>query len=252
MTALYYTGLSGLQLPIPKYKYPPEHAASSRLTYYATFFNSIEINSSFYKIPQKNTLVKWVAQVPDHFRFTFKLFKEITHAKELAFDPAVVDKFMETISVVGDKSACLLIQFPPSQQYSPTQLEKLLQCIAHADPEKRWKVAVEFRNKVWYTEDVNEILFSANATLVIHDKSGSASPLTNPETDFAYVRFHGPGGNYRGDYTNDFLSEYASYINEWLEEGKTVYAYFNNTMGNAFENARTLLKSRNSGQVNIE
>ena len=55
-----------------------------------------------------------------------------------------------------------------------------------------------------------------------------------------YVRFHGPTGNYRESYVDDFLYEYASYINEWIEEGKTVYVYFNNTMGDAFNNLKYL------------
>jgi uncharacterized protein YecE (DUF72 family) len=110
----YFSGLSGLQLPIPKYLFPEPHQASSRLSYYATFFNSIEINSSFYKIPKTTTVARWAMQVPDDFRFTFKLFKDITHVKNLKFDPALVKQFIETISAVGDKKGCLLIQFPPS------------------------------------------------------------------------------------------------------------------------------------------
>ena len=84
-THCFFSGLSGIQLPIPKYRYPPPFENTSRLTYYSTFFNSIEINSSFYKVPRPATVTKWAASVPEHFKFTFKLWKEITHAQEFNF-----------------------------------------------------------------------------------------------------------------------------------------------------------------------
>src|SRR5687768_14718612 len=102
----FYAGLSGIELPIPKYEFPPEFQKTSRLTYYATFFNSIEVNSSFYKIPMKATVVRWASSVPANFKFTFKLFKEITHIKELAFDVSYVAEFLEIISNVGEKKGC--------------------------------------------------------------------------------------------------------------------------------------------------
>jgi uncharacterized protein YecE (DUF72 family) len=241
MSKSYYAGLSGLQLPVPKYRFPEPHQASSRLTYYATFFNSIEINSSFYKIPRLATIAKWAAQVPDQFKFTFKLFKEITHAKNLNFNSADVAQFMENISAVGDKKGCLLVQFPPSLTNDHiNRLDKLLNAIQQVDPTQLWKVAVEFRSGSWYNEDVYELLNFYNATMVIHDKGASATPRSDLQSELIYVRFHGPAGNYRGSYTDDFLGEYESYINEWLEDGKTVYVYFNNTMGEAFQNLRTL------------
>lgn len=234
----FFSGLSGLQLPVPKYQYPAEHQNSSRLTYYSTFFNSIEINSSFYKIPMKATLTRWHASVPHSFRFTFKLFKEITHCNSLHFDPTKVELFLNTISHIRDKRGCLLVQFPPSLKSSNIyQLEKLLNCISTSDPEKLWKVAVEFRDKSWYNDDVYDLLDSYNATLVVQDIPKSATPLRITTADLVYVRFHGPTGNYRGSYSEAFLLEYAAYINEWLSDGKTVYVYFNNTAGDAFNNA---------------
>src|SRR5688500_3764072 len=104
-----YTGLSGIALPVPKYKFPPEHWNSSRLTYYATFFNSIEVNSSFYKIPLKVTLKRWAESVPEDFTFTFKLFRDITHSKDLQFTASDVFEFIQTIAAVGHKKGCLLI-----------------------------------------------------------------------------------------------------------------------------------------------
>ena len=175
----FYSGLSGLQLPIPKYKYPPEYQAGSRLTYYATHFNSIELNSSFYKIPGEKTVARWSDSVHENFRFTFKLFREITHAKNLDFNLSQIVKFMQTIGHVGLKKGCLLVQFPPSlKTESIDQFNYLLGSIRKNDPDSRWSIAVEFRNKAWYNEDVYDILTSYNASLVLHDKPVSATPLT--------------------------------------------------------------------------
>src|SRR5690606_17397888 len=117
---------------------------------------------------------------------------------------------------------------------------KLLSCINEINIKHGWKVAVEFRNTSWYHEKVYELLDFYKAAMVIHDIPKSATPLLDQPTDFIYARFHGPTGNYRDSYSEDFLHEYATYINEWIAEGKTVYVYFNNTMGDAFRNLQTL------------
>lgn len=236
----FFSGLSGIQLPVPKYQFPPAYQNSSRLTYYATFFNSIEINSSFYKIPMKSTVARWAASVPEDFRFTFKLFREITHVKNLNFEKTHVERFFEAISFVGHKKGCLLVQFPPGLQYDDARFANLLQAFRLADPNEDWKIAVEFRNRTWYNEDVFELLESHRATLVVQDIPASATPLMPGQSSVIYVRFHGPTGNYRGSYADAFLYEYGEYVREWLTEGKTVYLYFNNTAGDAFNNLKSL------------
>src|ERR1700712_4410010 len=96
-SSLIYIGTSGLVLPVPNKKsFPEGFQDKSRLTYYSSLFNTIEINSSFKKIPQFKTAQRWAAEVPDDFRFTIKLSKWITHNKDLAFDPADVKHFIES------------------------------------------------------------------------------------------------------------------------------------------------------------
>jgi len=237
----FYGGISGLQVPVPKYLFPEEHKDSSRLTYYATFFNSIEINSTFYKLPLERTVTGWASMVPEDFRFTFKLWKEITHVKGLDFKETDIEKYFKIIAAAGSKKGCVLIQFPPSLgSANVMQLDALLRCVQQNNVNKEWKIAVEFRNRYWYNEDVYDLLNLHGAALVIQEIPKSATPLVEQLPDFVYVRFHGPTGNYRDSYSDSFLAEYATYINEWREEGKTVYAYFNNTMGDAFQNLQLL------------
>ncbi|MDB5128360.1 DUF72 domain-containing protein, partial [Mucilaginibacter sp.] len=227
-------------LPVPnKAAYPPEFQDKSRLCYYASLFNSIEINSSFYKIPQATTIRKWRESVPDHFRFTFKLWKGITHEKELLFNPEDITRFMDAIGEAGEKKGSLLIQFPPSIRAGQfPQISRLLEAVREADDS--WNIAVELRHSSLYQEQTDQLLTSLNMTMVIHDLPASAAPPEPLDLDFIYLRFHGPNGGYRGSYADDFLAEYAQNINQWLAEGKRVYTYFNNTMGAAVHNLATI------------
>jgi len=240
--ASFFSGASGVAVPQPnKQQYPEEFRDKSRLNYYASLFNSIEINSSFYKLPMASTVRKWAESVPSDFRFTFKLWREITHVKELAFNNEHIDRFMETVGEVGDKKGCLLVQFPPSLtvQYL-SQVNKLLERIASTDRQQEWNVALEFRNSSWYTDQTIQLLDDYNAGIVLHDKLSAANTLTHSNAGFVYLRFHGYNGDYKGSYEDDFLSEYAHYIREWMTEGQDVYVYFNNTRGDAVNNLISL------------
>lgn len=237
-----YTGTSGLVLPLPnKGSFPPEMQNKSRLEIYSSIFNSIEINSCFYKVPMGSTVQRWAANVPDNFKFTFKLWRKITHNKELVFNPEEVELFMQTIAYADEKKGCLLIQFPPSLTVvTIAQLEKLLISVKQADPAHEWKVVVEFRNPSWYEDEVYDLLAQYYTGVVLHDMPSSTIALLETSVDYMYLRFHGPNGGYRGSYTDDFLYEYAQYIKDWSNDGKTIYVYFNNTMGDAVKNLMTL------------
>lgn len=237
MAGIFYGGTSGLQISMPKRDFPPEHGDNSRLAYYAHHENSIEINSSFYKLPQAKTIRRWAEEVPADFRFTFKLWKQITHQKNLVFNAENVNRFMQVICAAEDKKGCLLVQFPPSLQVSALpQLQELLTLLQIYD----WPVAVEFRHKSWYKDTVFSLLHSFGAAMVIQDMPKAPSPIECTTDNFVYLRFHGPGGNYKGSYSDGFLYEYCLYIQEWQADGMTVYTYFNNTAGDALNNLNFL------------
>ena len=237
----FYSGISGVDLPVPRSEYPDEFRDKTRLHYYASLFNSIEINSIFYKLPRHSTIANWAATVPDHFRFTFKVSKTITHVKGLEFAAQDVDDFVATVENIGDKKGCLLAQFPPSLTIENiNQLQKLLETLGEATENKNWKIAMEFRNSSWYEREVYELLEEFNVSMVIQDIPKSATPMNEVRGNFIYLRFHGPEPRYRGDYSDDVLKKYADYIKAWLNEKKTVYTYFNNTAGAAVKNLQTL------------
>lgn len=237
-----YSGMSGLKLPLPKYQFPPGFENASRLTYYSSLFNSIEVNSSFYKIPTAVTVAKWAQSVVKDFKFTYKLWRGVTHVKGLLFRSDDVLSFMKNISGAGKKAGALLIQLPPSTSISSIQqLERLIETITSLDDGRVWPLAIEFRHKSWYDDTTYSLLEKYGAALVIHDKPNSVTPFMEYESPFIYLRFHGPTGDYKGSYSEDVLSEYAQYVVDWLSEGKEVYVYFNNTAGDALQDHASFL-----------
>lgn len=235
----FYSGTSGMVLPVKQSEYPPEFKGASRLTYYASLHSSVEINSSFYQVPKPATVGKWRESVPSHFRFTFKVPKTVTHAKGLQFNAEDLEVFAETVAKVDKKKGCLLVQFPPSvKRERQEELEGILECLR--SDAKGWHIAVEFRDPSWYNREVYRVLQSFGAGMVEQDMPKSATPQVTVADDFHYLRFHGPEGTYRGSYDETFLLRHAKRISAWVKEGREVYVYFNNTMGDALGNLGTL------------
>ena len=234
-------GTSNGYIPGNKSTFPPEFRLKSRLHYYSQFFNTMEVNSCFYKTPLRSTYEKWVADVHDDFQFSLKLSKAITHDKDLSADISCVENFFCTASGASEKKGCLLIQFPGKLTIEHfKQVEKLLEQLRMHDPSGEWRKAIEFRNESWYIGETTELLDEFDATMVMHDFSRGKVTQTGCKANFVYMRFHGPAGNYRDSYTPKFIEEKAMQIKTITTSGKDVYAYFNNTIGGAFENARLL------------
>ena len=237
-TAQLYVGTSNIMLPVPnKQAFPEAFRNASRLSYYASLFNSLEVNSSFYKIPLPKTVERWTREVPADFRFTFKLNRDITHDKSSAPDVELVTRFMQTINMAQENAGSLLVQFPAGRTHNPAFLKRLLSIVEKENT--AWDICVEFRHESWYRDDIYRLLESHDAAIVAHDKKG-APPSAFPGSDFAYLRYHGPNGDYKGTYEFGFLEQQATAVNALLQEGKTVYAYFNNTAGSAVFDALTL------------
>src|ERR1700749_19560 len=108
----FFSGTSNVVLPVRnKSFFPPEFQQSSRLTYYASLFNSVEVNSTFYKLPLARTVAKWSTEVPDEFRFSFKLIQTVTHSLKQTFNLQPIPDFLQRLDT--EKRGCLLVQLPP-------------------------------------------------------------------------------------------------------------------------------------------
>jgi uncharacterized protein YecE (DUF72 family) len=132
-------GTSNIVLPANKEAMPPAFKEKSRLSYYSSLFNTLEVNSTFRKIPRTSTLKKWSDEVSTDFQFTIKLWKEVTHIKKLEIDLTKINQFLGAVNSIGEKKGCLLVQFPGSitvEYYS--KVEQILTTIRQADPESSW------------------------------------------------------------------------------------------------------------------
>ena len=217
------------------YPYPtPVH---DRLGYYVRRFQTVELNSSFYRWPKEATFAGWRQRLPDGFQLTVKAPRGLTHAKKL-YEPEV---WMERIKMgwheLQEKRAVLLVQLPPNQACDYDRLAYFL------DQVPNWiRVAVEFRHSSWHTEAIFSLLEQHQAAYCI--MSGAHLPcILRATAPFVYMRLHGPdtGYLYGGSYSDADLHWWADRIREWADIGKDVFVYFNNDGdGNAVRNAETL------------
>jgi uncharacterized protein YecE (DUF72 family) len=209
--------------------------------YYASIFNSLEVNRSFYKVPRPATFSRWETEVGEGFRFSVKLWKGITHVKNLTFLSRDVEISMNTFNAIQSKKGCLLVQLPAGiKRNQEGSLQNLLEIISLYN--HGWKIAIEFRDRSWYCDHVYRLIEQFEACLVEHDMPRSATPNELPASDTRYIRFHGMAGDYKGSYSTEILQRFAQGIHLSEETGKQVYVYFNNTIGDAFQNALTLLR----------
>ncbi len=238
----YFIGTSNIVLLITKEQFHEAFAAYSQIHYYATLFNSLEVNASFYKVPRKTTFENWGVSLSSDFRFAVKVWKEISHATTSGIDPKKIHSFMDAVNGMPvEKRGCLLLQFPASFRPDKVdQLEKILQLIRQQDPDDSWTLAVELRHTSWYNTDTDALLEKYGCTLVLHDMPASALTELRLTTQTVYLRFHGQKGDYKGTYSDKFLADVAGKMQQWGAEGKDVYVYFNNTLGQAYDNAKTL------------
>ena len=238
---MYYSGTSGLLLNISKADFPVEFKQSSRLAYYASLFNSVEINSSFYKLPMSKTVRNWSESVGADFRLTLKVPKLISHRNAFDFDQKDVDEFLHLLPHLDGKLGCILLQFPPSVSSDKIhQLRKFLELVSQFD--RAIRVAIEFRNPSWYATETYNLAQEFNATIVVHDYNGTQINSNTSLYNFAYIRLHGNEPRYRGNYSDNELQSIAVIIKNYQHDKKEVFVYFNNTMGSAFINLQTLNK----------
>ncbi|RYY56601.1 MAG: DUF72 domain-containing protein [Chitinophagaceae bacterium] len=236
-----WIGTSNVVVPGNKTSFPPEFRDASRLHYYSTLFNSVEINSSFYKVPLQNTFSRWSDDVVNDFRFSVKMHKEFTHTKNLLADHDLIDPFLQATTGLGEKKGALLVQFPGKITLDYfDKVESLLDRLKNSSFISGWTPVVEFRSPTWYIRETTELLDYNGASLVLQDLPKSKWQERVTRSPVVYMRFHGPEGGYRGSYGMGFLKKQAEEIVNWKSEGREVFVYFNNTIGNAFENALSL------------
>lgn len=233
-----YIGTSGWYYDHWKGPFYPEDLPRSRfLSYYAERLGTVEINNSFYRLPEESTFRAWKDNTPPGFLFSVKASRLITHLKRLKEPERTLPNFLDRIKALGDKLGPVLFQLPPNWHLNPERLKEF----AAALP-KGLATTFEFRDATWFDEAVYKTLSDYNAAFCIYDLNYVQSPKKTT-AHFIYIRLHGPDGSYSGSYSDEALSEWADHFSGWIKKVKAIYCYFDNDQkGYAALNAATLAR----------
>ena len=232
-----FTGCSGFHYKEWKdFFYPEKLPQSKWFEYYCEHFNTLELNSTFYKFPTEKSLAKWYGTSPDHFRFSVKAPRLITHYKKFSECESLLNDFYSSVRAgLKEKLGYVLFQLPPQATYSPEFLKLLLESI---DPS--FQNAFEFRNESWWNENVfdnfkkNDLVFCGVSFPKLSDEVVKTSKNL-------YYRFHGVPVLYKSVYDEKFIENIFHQIEELAPN--EAWIYFNNTWGNAaIINSRYLQK----------
>jgi uncharacterized protein YecE (DUF72 family) len=204
--------------------YPADVPASRWLEHYASHFDTVEINNSFYRLPEAHSFEVWRQRVPPGFLYAVKASRYITHMKKLKDSREPIALLFSRVTRLDAALGPVLYQLPPRW---PLNLERFRAFLRTLPP--RLTHVVEFRDPTWYVEAVFDELNACGVSMCLHDMEGAATGLrlVGPAV---YLRFHGPV-KYSGRYSSKRLAATAAWCAERSSEGIPVFAYFNNDVG---------------------
>lgn len=219
--------------------YPDGVPARRWLEIYAEHFDTVEVNTTFYRLPARATVQRWVQQTPDGFAFTVKASRYLTHVKRLQTVPDGVARLYERIEPLLDagRLACVLWQLPANFHRDDARLAAALDAL----PDGRH--AFEFRHPSWFADDVLGLLAERDVALVRGDDARRELPVRASPASWAFVRLHYGHRGRDGNYGPRELDAWASAIAARARRGDDVYVYANNDWnGFAPRNATGLLE----------
>jgi len=193
--------------------------------HYASVFDTVEINNSFYRLPEASTFARWADQAPPGFLYAVKASRFLTHMKKLKDPEDPLSRFFDRAFELKRHLGPVLYQLPPGWKKDTARLQHFLTALPHGP-----RHTIEFRDPSWYADDVVALLKAHDVALCLHDMRGSATERL-AMASFVYVRFHGPTGGYSGGYPAGRLEAWAGWLTARRRNGLDVYAYFNNDVG---------------------
>jgi uncharacterized protein YecE (DUF72 family) len=215
--------------------YPQGLPTKNMLSWYAQRFDTVELNNSFYHLPTQQTFTAWRETTPASFCFAVKGSRYITHRKKLKDPNEALARFRKPVESLGSKLGPILFQLPPRWSCDLERLRAFLKALPSSH-----RYTFEFRDQSWHHPAVYHLLRQYNAAFCIYELEGFESPY-ELTADFAYVRLHGPGRKYQGDYSSKQLRDWANRITAWRRTSVPVYVYFDNDQaGYAAKNASDL------------
>jgi len=217
--------------------YPSDLKKENQLNYFAKHFSTVELNNSFYRQPDKKKITKWNESTPADFIFAVKANRYFTHLKKLKVDAMEAFNFLKACDGLEGKLGPILFQLPPKWKINLDRLEKFLTFLPN-----QYRYTFEFREPSWYNEKVYGLLKKYNCGFCIYHLAGHQSPILTT-ADFVYIRLHGPGDKYQGNYIHESIVKWSKLCIGWLKEHKDVYVYFDNDQNAyAVQNAIELQK----------
>lgn len=212
--------------------YPRDLPQDRWFEFYAERFDTVEVNNSFYRLPEADVFAAWARRSPGDFLVAVKASRYLTHLRRLREPREPLDRLWSRARRLGAHLGPMLYQLPPRWNRDIERLAGFAQAV----PRGRLQ-AVEFRDRSWYHPDTYGALELADLALCLHDMAESRSPIRRVGP-FVYVRFHGSAPGYGGGYSSQRLSAWARRLAGWAGEGTSCYAYFNNDVGgHAFRDA---------------
>ncbi|HEY9578271.1 MAG TPA: DUF72 domain-containing protein [Rhizorhapis sp.] len=202
--------------------YPEGLPVKQWFSHYASHFDTVEINASFYRLPKAATFTGWCKQAPPGFCYAVKAPRFITHMHKLKDVAEPMELFLGNARHLGKALGPILYQLPPHWHFNRERLVQFLELL----PDDMRHV-FEFRDPTWITEEVLELLGEKGASFCAHDMPNVPTPrwATGP---IAYVRFHGASGKYWGRYSKEVLCEWRDWMIDQSRQDREVWAYFNN------------------------
>jgi uncharacterized protein YecE (DUF72 family) len=218
--------------------YPKGLPQSRWLEHYATLFETVEVNSTFYRLPRRESVARWVGQTPDDFVFAVKASRYLTHIRRLREPEGGMERFYERIEPLArsPKMGPVLWQLPANFRRDEERLRQALAALPAGQH------AFEFRHESWFTPEVYDLLRARGAALVIGDHPERPFQAHELTADWTFIRFHHGSRGRNGNYSETELEEWAVRIDAWRQKAD-VYAYFNNDWrGYAVKNGLWLRK----------
>ena len=193
--------------------YPEDLPAKEMLSYYSRRLPAVEINNTFYRLPQASMVENWKEQVPDSFRFSIKATQRITHIKRLKNCAEETKYLMETAALLGERLGVVLFQLPPNSKKDAERLREFLACLP-----TNTRAAFEFRNESWLDDETLDLLRGKNLALVVSDTDEKPLTSITATADWGYLRLR------RTAYSDDDLKGWMQRVQD--QKWKDAFVFF--------------------------
>ena len=218
-----FIGTSGWQYKHWRRVFYPDRLPQGKwLELYAAHFQTVEVNNTFYRLPEPGVFDEWKRRTPADFVFALKMSRFLTHLKGLRDPEEPVQRFMDRARRLGRKRGPILVQLPPSFKVDAGRLDATLAAFPRSV-----RVAVELRHESWFVPEVRSVLERSGAALCLADAPGRRTPYWRT-AGWGMVRFHEGTGSNRPGYGRSALREWAVRLARMWSSDDPVFAYFNN------------------------